>query len=257
MNAAAADTPVAGVDGCKGGWVAVARLPGHMPAASVNPSFEDLLASLPGETIIAVDMPIGLPERTGQGGRGPEQLVRRHLGPRQSSVFSIPSRAAVYAETAAFTDLDQWYAAHRRASAVARATSEPPRAISIQAFAIFPKIREVDLALRRRPDLAGRVIESHPEAALWRLNGERAMALPKKIKGAVNRPGIEERQRLLVGLGVDPGLFAAVPPGAAADDLTDAAALLFVAERHATGLSIPFPDPSLKDASGLPIAIWT
>ena len=50
---------------------------------------------------------------------------------------------------------------------------------------------------------------------------------------------------------------AAVPPGAAADDLTDATALLFIAERHATGLSVPFPDPPLKDAFGLPVAIWT
>ncbi|WP_246658873.1 DUF429 domain-containing protein [Mesorhizobium sp. J18] len=39
--------------------------------------------------MLAVDMPIGLPERTGKGGRGPENLVRLHLDERQSSVFSI------------------------------------------------------------------------------------------------------------------------------------------------------------------------
>ena len=55
--------------------------------------------------VIAVDMPIGLPERTEGSGRVPEQLIRPLLGARQSSVFAIPSRRAVeatdYAEACA------------------------------------------------------------------------------------------------------------------------------------------------------------
>ena len=62
-------------------------------ACAVFATFAALLADAPGEAAIAVDMPIGLPDRTGAGGRGPEALVRRHLGARQSSVFAIPSRA--------------------------------------------------------------------------------------------------------------------------------------------------------------------
>jgi predicted RNase H-like nuclease len=60
------------------------------------PSFTALLQSLADDAVIAVDMPIGLPDFTARGGRGPETLVRPLLGERQSSVFSIPSRAAVY-----------------------------------------------------------------------------------------------------------------------------------------------------------------
>lgn len=249
---------VVGVDGCKAGWIAVIRRLGGAPDVAVFERFDHLVDALDSTAVIAVDMPIGLPERVGHGGRGPERLVREKLGARQSSVFSIPSRAAVFAETEPFTSVEAWYAAHRRASMVARATSEPPRAISIQAFGIFAKIRELDETLRGRPDLRDRVMESHPEAAFWRLNGEREMREPKKIRGTVNPAGMEERKALLAARGVDRGfLHAAAPRGAGTDDFLDAVAMMMIAERQALGHAVPFPDPPGRDAHGLPIAIWT
>lgn len=248
----------AGVDGCKAGWVASIRRPDSTVQAAVFGDFARLVDFLPSDATIAVDMPIGLPETTGKGGRGPEPLVRRHLGQRQSSVFSIPSRAAVYAEPGPFDGIEAWYAAHRRASAVARETSDPPRGVSIQAFGIFSKIREIDALMLACPALRVRVIESHPEAAFWRLNGEHAMALPKKVKGRVNAPGMAERRALLARCGLPEAFVAAPPPrGAAEDDFLDACAVLLVAERHARGEAVSFPDPPLEDAHGIPIAIWT
>jgi len=249
---------VAGVDGCKAGWVAVVLRRGGTPEVRVYGAFGQVMDDLPDDAVVAVDMPIGLPDRIGPNGRGPERLVRARLGERQSSVFSIPSRSAVYAETADFSTIENWYAAHRRASDVALATSEPPRKISIQAFGIFSKIRELDTLLRSHATLARRVIESHPEAAFWRFDGERPMQLPKKVKGRVNPAGMEERRDLLTRCGLDPALLRAPPPrGAGEDDVLDAAAVMLVAARHALGVAIPFPDPPLRDACGLPIAIWT
>lgn len=248
---------IAGVDGCKAGWIAAVRLPGEPPATAICSRIEDLIDTLPADAIIVVDMPIGLPEFIHSGGRGPEMAVRPLLGPRQSSVFSIPSRAAVYAETQPFATLDEWYAAHRRASAIARETSDPSRAISIQAFGIFSKIREIDELLRRRPQLRDRLVESHPEVAFWRLNGGQAMSLPKKVKGRVNPPGMEERRALLAQCGLDRGFLDRPPPkGAADDDFLDACAMLLIAERVVDGLARPFPDPPLRDAFGIPVAIW-
>ncbi len=248
---------IAGVDGCKAGWVAVVKRRDAEPTAQVCATFAELVAGLPDDGVIAVDMPIGLPAFTHHGGRGPETIVRRFLGQRQSSVFSIPSRAAVFAADEAFTSIERWHESHRAASAVARATSEPPRGVSIQAFGIFSKIRELDVLLRARPDLLGRVIESHPELAFWRLNGERAMALPKKVKGRVNPAGMAERRALLSARGLAPAFLAAPPPrGAAEDDFLDAAAVLTVAARHARGEARPFPDPPGRDDFGLPVAIW-
>ncbi len=247
-----------GVDGCKSGWIAVSRRAGDgQPTAAVFGSFAELVDAFPDDAVIAVDMPIGLPEVTGKAGRGPEGQVRPLLGQRQSSVFSIPSRAAVYAETAAFSTVTAWHEAHRRASAVARQTSNPPRGVSIQAFGIFVKIREIDGLLTARPELHRRIFESHPELAFWRLNGGRAMALPKKIRGTVNPAGMEERRALLAGRGIDRGfLDRAAPRGAAADDFLDACAMMLIAGRISGGRAISFPDPPLKDGRGLPVAIW-
>ncbi len=254
---AQSDRVVAGADGCRGGWVAVIASPGMAVRAAVFPAFADLIESLPDDAVVAVDMPIGLPERTLAGGRGPEALVRRYLGARQSSVFSIPSRAAVYAESGPFADAEAWYAAHRRSSDVARRTSQPPRGVSIQAFGIFGKIREIDGLLRARPELRGRIVESHPEVAFWRLNDGRAMSLPKKIKGRVNPAGMAERKALLVACGIERAMLEGPPPrGAGEDDLLDAAALMLIAARHARGAAVPFPDPPGRDAYGIPVAIW-
>ena len=171
---------------------------------------------------------------------------------RQSSVFSIPSRAAVYACEEPFTTLEAWYEGHRRASDVARQTSDPPRGVSIQAYGIFARSGELDAVLRADPALGERVIESHPELAFWRLNGGRAMSLPKKMKGRVNPPGMEERKALLASHGIDRTLLdARPPPGAGEDDLLDAAAMLLIAARHARGETRPFPDPPGRDDHGI------
>jgi predicted RNase H-like nuclease len=247
---------IAGADGCKAGWIAVVKRPYDEPEAAIHPTFADLVASLPDDAILAVDMPIGLPDVTHQGGRGPERLVRPLIGERQSSVFSIPARAAVYAFSEPFTTVERWYEGHRIASAVARQTSDPPRGVSIQAFGIFPKIREIDALLRQSAELRTRVIESHPEVAFWRLNGGAAMRLPKKIKGLVNPAGMSERRELLIGLGLPASFANRLPPsGAYADDFLDASALLFVAARHARGETLSFPDPPGLDSHGIPVAI--
>lgn len=249
-------TTVVGVDGCPGGWISVFSTGDAKPEARFFTRFAELVASFPDTAIIAVDMPIGLPDFTGHGGRGPEALVRPLLGARQSSVFSIPSRAAVYAETDPFTTVDAWHGAHRRASAVARATSEPPKAISIQAFGIFDKIREIDTLLRGWPDLVQRIFESHPEVAFMRLNGGKPMQMPKKIKSTVNPAGMEERKDLLCRHGHDRALLDRRPPGTAkADDLLDAACMMLVAERILRGSAISFPDPPGCDSFGIPVAI--
>lgn len=245
-----------GVDGCPGGWIAVWRPDDGEAAVRVFPAFADLIAAFPDDATIAVDMPIGLPEFSRRGGRGPEALVRPLLGQRQSSVFSIPSRTAVYAETAPFTTVAEWYAAHRRASEVARRTSDPPRGVSIQAFGIFPKIREIDALLSERPDLRERIFESHPEVAFMRLNGGIPMRLPKKIKGTVNPEGMEERKALLCSLGYERAFLDGRPPhGAKPDDFLDAACMMVVAGRIRRGEAVSFPHPPERDALGIPVAI--
>lgn len=238
-----------GVDGCPGGWLACLIDPtgARPPEIRLYPRFADLVAE--GPAIVAVDMPIGLPDRIGPGGRGPERLVRPLLGMRQSSVFSIPSRAAVHAGDG----LDE-RDAYTAACAAALATSEPPKKVSKQGFHLFSKIRELDRLLT--PELATRVVESHPEVAFTVLNGGLHMALPKKVKNRPNPPGLEERRDLLAAHGLPRTLTAARPPrGAGPDDLIDACVLALVAGRIARGEAVSFPAVPARDGRGLPIAI--
>jgi predicted RNase H-like nuclease len=239
------ETWLAGVDGCPAGWiVAFVRPDGDEARIRIVAHFAEVLAAPEQPGVIAVDVPIGLPERTGYGGRAAENAVRPLLGGRQSAVFSVPSRAAIDA-------ID-----YADACRTALATSDPPRAVSKQLFMIAPKIREVDALLRADAALVRRVFEVHPEVAFWRLNGARALVEPKKVKGKCYELGLASRRNLLVAAGFPGDALWASPKGAGPDDLLDAFACAAVARRIHTGLARPFPDPPPRDSFGLPMAIW-
>ena len=237
---------LAGVDACRTGWVvAFVRPAGGEARVRVVSHFTGVLAAPEAPAVVAVDIPIGLPERTGPGGRAAESAVRPLIGARQSSVFSVPSRAALAALE------------YGEACRIALATSQPPRKVSKQLFMLAPKIREVDACLRADAAAAARVFEVHPEVAFWRLNGERALVEPKKVKGRCHEAGLALRRRLLIDAGLPAALVNGAPPkGAGADDVLDALACAAIARRIHAGVARPFPDPHERDGFGLRMAIW-
>jgi predicted RNase H-like nuclease len=237
---------LAGIDGCRIGWVVALWHPGSGEVrVQIVPRFIDVAKLAEAPIVIAVDMPIGLPAHVGRHGRGPEHAVRPLLGKRQSSVFAVPSRSAVYTSE------------YREACRLAVETSDPARQVSKQLFMIAPKIREIDGALRADAALAKKVFEVHPEVAFWRLNGDRSLAEPKKVKGTPYPPGLALRRRLLLAGGFAKAVVeAAPPPGAGSDDLLDALACAAIAWRIRAGLARPFPEPPQHDDYGLPMAIW-
>jgi predicted RNase H-like nuclease len=245
---------VAGADGCRAGWIVALASVQHNGIEIRDPftvrvrvltKFADIFAAPEQPGVVAVDIPIGLPARIGPQGRGPERAVRPLLGERQSSVFAVPSRSAVYAPD------------YGTACRLALETSDPPRKVSKQLFMIAPKIREVDRALRNAPALIGRVFEVHPEVAFWGLNGRQALPEPKKLKGRPFAPGLALRRNILLKHGFSEAVTEqAAPAGAAADDLLDALACAAIARRILAGRATPFPDPPLRDEFGLPVAIW-
>lgn len=228
---------VIGVDGCPGGWIAVRW--GETLSHHFCRSFAEVLAME--AVIIAVDMPIGFPQLSG---RVSEHEVRAKLGARQSSVFSVPARAAVMC------------ADYREACAANLAHSDPPKKVAKQIFHIFPKMREIDALMT--PALQRRVFEVHPELAFWAMNGEQPLPLAKKIMGRPNPPGLELRQALLHAAGfplgrLPKGSYRAADVGA--DDLLDACACAWSARRIASGTARRFPaDPPL-DVRGLRMEI--
>jgi predicted RNase H-like nuclease len=250
MSEVSGDSWFAGVDGCRAGWVvAFARRQCGELRVRVVPRFADVLAAPEAPAVIAVDIPIGLPET---GGRQADRIARSFVGMRRSSVFPVSSRRAVYAEVGPFSNQQAWYAAHRRAGIVARGSSATPKAITIFAFGIFPKIREVDALLQGDCSSRGKVFETHPELAFWRLNGERELSSSKKTE-----TGLARRRELLIDAGYTAAALSGAPPkGAAPDDVIDAIACAEIARRITIGCARPYPDPPEHDAVGLPMAIW-
>ncbi|MEM8626592.1 MAG: DUF429 domain-containing protein, partial [Pseudomonadota bacterium] len=242
-----------GVDGCPAGWIAAVWAGDDAPPRlTLFQSFKALIAAeLDAATVLAVDIPIGLPDTIGTGGRGCDVAARKVLGARQSAVFAVPSRAAVFSD------------GYAQACAAAFATSDPPRKISKQCFYLFPKIREVDEALQALPAAArAQIIEAHPEVGFWSLNNRQALDLPKKVKSRPFPDGLDLRRRLLTATGMT--LPAAAHPPAPGtkpcwprskvgeDDILDALVNVTTAQRYAQGAATIFAGDPAHDAAGLP-----
>ena len=100
------------------------------------------------------------------------------------------------------------------------------KGVSIQAWAIVPKIQEVDGLLRGNPNRREIIREVHPELCFFYLNGERPMSESKK-KSA----GRAERVSLLrtwCGEAIDRALAERASSGCEADDVIDAFVALLI-----------------------------
>lgn len=228
---------LAGVDGCRGGWV-VAEGSGGLKRVRfvVVEGFEAVVGRA---ERVAVDMPVGLPEA---GARGCDVEARRWLGrPRGSSVFPAPCRAALGAESYL----------EACARSVAAGSARPSR----QLFNILPRVREVDAVVT--PELQARVRETHPEVTFAVLSARgRGLEYGKKTP-----EGRQERWELLRRVGVayfDPEEERErLGKGrVAVDDVLDAAACLVTAWRMARGEEWVLPEGRVEyDQRGLRMEI--
>jgi len=256
MTSTKDDIWLAGVDGCPGAWLAVfARPDGVILPPRVVKRFADIVLGNERPAIVAVDMPIGLPERSPAGGRLAEREARALLGDRRSSVFRIPSRRAVEASVAPKpADARERFFA---ACAIARETSDDRKGFAKQGFYILDKVAEIDAFLRTHKDHAGHMFETHPELAFVMMNGGKPLELPKKVKSRTHPPGLDLRRALLARAGIDANIVARkAPKGAADDDLIDALACLVTARRLFRGEARSYPQDPPRDEHGLPMAIW-
>jgi predicted RNase H-like nuclease len=235
-------TWVAGVDACKGGWFVVARdLPSGRTVHAYKKTFAEVLSMRESPRIVAVDIPIGLPEKAHRGGRACDREARRIVGARRMSVFSPPVRAALGAAT--------W----KEADAANRASSPDGVGLSRQSWALIPKIVEVDRLLTK--DVRQRVRECFPESSFAAMAG-RPMTHAKR-----GVTGIMDRSELLMAAGFpDPLRLRGGWPTSlvAIDDILDAHACCWTAQRIFEGgaVRLPVESPPEHDRRGLPMEIW-
>ena len=251
------DVWLAGVDACRGGWLVVFVRPGtgEIQSPRVIQEFADILEATENPRVVAVDIPIGLPEQSEVRGRAPEREVRPLLGKLKSSVFRVPSRRAIEfgADDAISNDKQRYM----HCCAIARSTSLDNKAFGKQSFYLFRKIIQVDRVLRAAKHPNERVFEVHPELAFWRLNGSAPLTEPKKCKHRCNERGLTCRRNLLIKEGFPDDIANGVPPkGADYDDLLDALACAAIARRIYNKRARSFPPACTCDGFGLRMAIW-
>ena len=122
--------------------------------------------------------------------------------------------------------------------------------MSPYAWGIYPKVKEVDTALREDAGLQAWVREVHPEVCFWALNGREPLAHSKKeAEGKEKRLGLIERY---FGAGVtEPVRAPFKTKDVADDDILDAFAALWTAERVLSGEAETLPADPPMDGVGL------
>jgi predicted RNase H-like nuclease len=233
-----------GVDGCRGGWIVVELNPSVSWAAKLVSSTDALAPLIQRSRLTLIDIPIGLLDSGGPQ-RECDQLARKALGmPRAASVFSVPSRAAVYANT------------YARACQINHRVLG--KKLSKQTWNISGKIRQVDELLQNNPAIRKNLRECHPEVCFWALNNKTAMRFNKK-----QAAGREERMQLLTQYLpiahhiLDFAVDKYSRKQMAIDDIVDAMALAIAAARGFEALS-SLPESPMLDSRGLKmeIAFW-
>ncbi|MGH3005460.1 MAG: DUF429 domain-containing protein [Gaiellaceae bacterium] len=194
---------VGGVDGTRGGWVAVVLDDGRFAADHLVQEVEATFEELADARVVAVDIPIGF------GPRQADVAARRFLTGAASTVFTTPSRKLL------------------------EMPFGPGLGVSAQAHALGRRILHVTRLARSD----ARCHEVHPEVSFRAMNGGRPLRHRKKSAG-----GVLERFELLHRHGIELAQLGASAP-APVDDVLDAAAAAWSAHRIGAGTAATLPDP--------------
>lgn len=222
--------PVAGIDGCRAGWIVVLLDERKRGEFVVAPTLAEIAALEP--ALAMIDMPIGLPET---GYRGCDVAARRLLPKCPSRVF-LGARRPLLDRLASFQQANAWAKADGKG-------------LSVQMFSILPKIKQLDDFVRGS---ALPVYEAHPELIFARLNGGVPLVAKKTPAGVAARLALLRREGLHE---VEAWLPQLRGSGAGKDDLLDACACALAGLDAANGTFRRVTDTPLTDRRGLTMQI--
>lgn len=220
---------VAGVDGCKAGWVIASETARQEIAIDIVSCFSEVMDR--DYRLLVVDVPIGLLDH---GTRLADQEARRILRKRACCVFTAPLRPILEC-------VDYSKARELRLQIEGKS-------ITRQAWAIVPKIKEVDEVLA--PDAQSRIREGHPEVSFALMNGGEALTSSKhSTKGRRDRMGLLTEHFPEIPFPLHPLARIKV-------DAIDACALLWTARCIRNNQALVLPEKSTADRRGLLMQIW-
>jgi predicted RNase H-like nuclease len=221
---------VAGVDACKGGWIVVVNRDADFTAHFVE-HIALLNDVVPDAQVLAIDIPIGL---LSEGVRSADLQGREELGTRSSTLFVVPVRSALDAFT------------HGEATSISQEKSG--FGISLQSFSLKKRIFEVE---RWLPDAPCPVYEVHPELSFKEMAKTIITTSKKTWAGmSVRRDALRQQGIDLGGVSREAGARCAT------DDMLDAGAAAWSAERILVGRARSIPAQPQPSPEGRGIAIW-
>jgi predicted RNase H-like nuclease len=200
---------LAGVDGCKNGWI-VASAPSWPCHEAVKIEFHEEFKALLDATqdcaVVAVDMPIGLPN--GSEPRQCDLEAQKALGHQRNSLFLTPPRSCVEAKS-----VRDFQAMHKAIRGIGA---------GLPVWGIVPKMLEVNRLLDEKiatdPGVQDRIIEFHPELTWKRLAGALQLSSKKVAAGVLQRISLLEQ----LSQGWVPPFPQKIPGNPAIDDVLDA-----------------------------------
>jgi len=194
----------------------------------------------PSATIVIIDAAIGLPER---GIRKCDDAARECLNsPREDSHIAAPCRPTLKTLT-----FDEAVRANRKLRGFP---------ISIQGFAQFGRIREVDDWIT--PERQEWVREGHPELAFARLSPDEQAILYSKKSATGERLRLDLLRKFGFRLDLDAVREDLGPKKVSRDEIIDATACLTIAHMAARSDILVLPEDGAEfDARGLRMEIVT
>lgn len=227
-----------GVDGCRKGWFTISiDQDGHYDF-KIFDHINALWQAYKDSSLILIDIPIGLPHWKR---RFCDFEARKILGKRGSSVFPAPSREAIKKP-----DYESACQVNQKILS---------RKISIQAWSISPKIKQMDDLMCNSEETRQQIRESHPEICFWALDAGKPMVYNKKTE-----QGFEERLSLLKNIDYifeqifHEALQAFKRKDLAKDDILDAIALAITSSSPSESLCT-IPEKPERDLKNLPMEI--
>ncbi|PRO66643.1 DUF429 domain-containing protein [Alkalicoccus urumqiensis] len=193
-----------GLDSCPGGWMSASAENGQLRSVTRVTELPDSKAEW-----IWIDIPIGLPARH-RYPRVVEKEARGLLGPRKSSVFSVPC-----VEVLACDSYEEANRLHREWTG---------HGIARQSWNILPKISEA----AQWAEKTG-AVESHPELVFAGMNGAPMVHSKKTMEGKAERLAVLKMYDPEAGAVLAAARSQYLKKEAADDDLLDAAALAIAA----------------------------
>ncbi len=227
-----------GIDGCKGGWVAVSYFRNQWQIA-LHDNIDKITDFLLEPDIVLIDMPMGL--SSSDFTRDIDKQLRKLLKKKSGSVFTPACREALYKTT------------YEQAKEINKQITG--KSLSIQAYNISKKIRELDTFLSQLPKI-DHFFEAHPELCFQMLNYSETILDSKKT-----RKGIEERIEIIKAhapellIQVEAFMKNTRRVQVLLDDVLDACALCLQGLKRKGKLKLIWNSDIKYDVKGIPVRV--